>query len=388
MNNTNKTSAPINIEELLQKTDNENDLIKRQALEDLNKLLPTLAAQRACELLEDPDYIVRKAAIDILLSQENRIIHLRRVRPLLQDVHYVPRFGALDFMQKVAPDEAVSHAEDMLDDDYLVSSLAITIIAEQDNSEAHETLLKYAKHSNSLIRIHCLDLIAHYNIASGEPLLKKALSDPDEYVRMRASDMSIKASCENSDNSEECQTDLTFDKILSNINEQAPDFAIKYALEKLNDKDHTIRFTAMQFLNTKSDRSNPDPVVSLLTDPHHTIRNSALQYTKEADADAAIARARAGVDNSFEFITQALKTIASRQKENSLKTLFEFIKNDDRRVRGQCLYLLAEFYPSEAQPFLKEALNDPNSYIRSCASNAIEMLKIWDQENTPPKNWY
>lgn len=385
MNDKDKTPAPVDIEELLQKTDNENDLIKRQALKDLNKILPTLAARRACDLLEDPDYIVRKAAIDILLSQVSCVIHLKRVRPLLHDVHYVPRFGALEFILKVAPEEAISHAENMLDDDYLVSSLAITIIAEQDNSKAHETLLKYAKHSNSLIRIHCLDLIAHYNVADSKPLLKKALSDPDEYVRMRASEMDVKTSCKNS---EGCEASLTFDKILSNINEQDPDFAIKYALEKLNDQDHTIRFTAMQFLNTKSDRSNPEHILPLLTDPHHTIRNIALQYTKEADADAAIARARAGVDNSFEFITQALETIASRQKENSLKTLFEFLKNDDRRVRGQCLYLLAEFYPSEAEPFLEKALNDPNGYIRSCASNAIEMVEIWHQEDTPPKKWY
>jgi len=238
MTKQNQTSTSFDIEELLQKTDDENDIIKRQALENLNKLLPSLAALRAGE-------------------------------------------------------------------------------TETEGNNQNQPV--------------------------------------------------------------ECEIALTFDKILKNINNRDPDFAITYALAKLKDNDHNIRFTAIQFLYAQNDRSHQDHVQQLLTDHHHSIRNIALKYTKEVSAPDILSRVRNNVDDTLCVTLQAIAIVASRQDKKSCETLLEFMGHDNKIVKAKCLYLLAEFYPEEAQPFLEKALLSPDKYTRLCASNAIELQKIWNK---------
>lgn len=152
--------------------------------------------------------------------------------------------------------------------------------------------------------------------------------------------------------------------------------ADELALDGLNDEDGFVRATAAKLLGDAGDRAYAPALVACLSeDPDPVARQraaEALHVLGGPDAVEALAR---GLEDPMEKVRRAsIQGLRDLDPGYARNTLLRLLRDDAVwEIRAQAARTLGLIEGPEIVSALKAALDDPNEFVRSAASNALRL---------------
>lgn len=198
----------------------------------------------------------------------------------------------------------------------------------------------------------------------GEPALKKlikALNSNDPIVRSRAASV-IGVIC-HSPRSHGYAPDWYIEDTTARSSRYFPK-AIDALIETLNDKDHTVRKSAVSALGGIASPPQPRSMFLFRSPPQDTLPREEFPRIVDELVEVALK------DDSLEVRLTALSSLRGINDDRALEQLILLLGDENEEVRKQAKYTIGAIGESAIEPLI-EVLSDENPYMREGAANAL-----------------
>jgi HEAT repeat protein len=190
------------------------------------------------------------------------------------------------------------------------------------------------------------------------------------------------------------------------------DSATGHLLKLFNHTEHTVRSSAVTAVGDIGDTMAVDEVIEILGDQAETVRKSAAVSLGKIGHPAAIETLIKALDDSHfsvrysaagslvkiggqagetlldkhdrlssNALYYALDVWAALKYKRAFKSLKEFLKSEDRRLRGFTMIAMAQIDPQKAKKIVTKHKSEDDIFIRSCRQKASDIISKAEAEN-------
>jgi HEAT repeat protein len=369
----------------LKSVDDPSPLVRAESARSLGAVHDAQAVTPLIKLLHDPDYNVRKSAVEALAGYKDDEKALTALAGFIVEKgrnHFETLDAADQFQNRVIYGSPIAHASTDYYTRYLKSN------STRKNGPAVAALLKALDQSDSDTHWKILPLLAQLDDERVTTLFRTLLNDASPVVRGVAIQTLKNRSI----------TDF-YPLLLSRLKDKDPavrrstiedleilrgDAEVKEALVPvLQDEDPTVRERAVYALGELREYELAEPLLAMFNDGNDKVRTAALTslgklYGPQTPqiSDAAL---RMLQDPSTSVRQAALIMVRSTRDSRAVEPLLKFLNDDDGTTAGRAAETLGELGDPRAVEPLIEALNGRFNKGRGIAGNIPGDLYLREQ---------
>ena len=318
----------------------------------LNEIVTVELVPDLLSRMDGKDPVVKMHLINTLSRFETPEVH-RALQDSLEDPNKLVRQAALACLSRMKGkvDLAVV-ANLLLDTDVDVINKAIDVIVHLNNPETVKHLLPAMKSENEFSRRAAVEVLNEVGTAASVKFLLEAVADEDWWVRSRASDALARIGGE---------------KVVSAV------------LELIKDKDEDIRRAAIEILCSCGDKSTVDRLIEATKDKDWWVSERAADALAGIGDKKAVPAILAMLKRNDKSLPVAIKALGELGNTKHLTAVAAFLKRPEKAVRVaaiEALGKLSDEANSEAvRAHIQKASAGQDDTVIRAASLIIQKLE-------------